>query len=85
MTVYPVAYGGGMLLAGPLGSSRRRRLLIAGTTLFALASTLAAVANRIEVLLLARAAGDRCLHRHGARARSCATCSVTAARRAPWR
>jgi len=56
MTVYLVAYGGGMLLVGPLSDHLgRRRLLIAGTTLFALASALAAFANRIEVLLVARA------------------------------
>ena len=56
MTVYLVAYGGGMLLVGPLSDHLgRRRLLIAGTSLFALASVLAACANRIEILLLARA------------------------------
>jgi len=56
MTVYLVAYGGGMLLVGPLSDHLgRRRLLIAGTTLFALASVLAAFANRIDVLLVARA------------------------------
>jgi MFS transporter, DHA1 family, multidrug resistance protein len=56
MTVYLFAYGGGMLLVGPLSDHLgRRRLLIAGTTLFALASALAACANSIEVLLLARA------------------------------
>jgi MFS transporter, DHA1 family, multidrug resistance protein len=56
MSVYLVAYGGGMLLVGPLSDHLgRRRLLIAGTTLFALASVLAACADRIEVLLLARA------------------------------
>jgi MFS transporter, DHA1 family, multidrug resistance protein len=56
MTVYLVAYGGGMLVVGPLSDHLgRRRLLIGGTTLFALASALAACANRIEVLLVARA------------------------------
>jgi DHA1 family bicyclomycin/chloramphenicol resistance-like MFS transporter len=45
-----------MLLVGPLSDHLgRRRLLIAGTSLFALASVLAACANRIEILLLARA------------------------------
>ena len=56
MTVYLVAYGGGMLLLGPLSDRLgRRRLLIAGTSLFALGSTLAAFANRIEMLMVARA------------------------------
>jgi DHA1 family bicyclomycin/chloramphenicol resistance-like MFS transporter len=56
LTVYLVAYGGGMLLVGPLSDHLgRRHLLIAGTSLFALASVLAACADRIEVLLLARA------------------------------
>jgi DHA1 family bicyclomycin/chloramphenicol resistance-like MFS transporter len=56
MTVYLIAYGGGMLVVGPLSDHLgRRRLLIGGTTLFALASALAACANRIEVLLVARA------------------------------
>jgi MFS transporter, DHA1 family, multidrug resistance protein len=56
ITVYLVAYGGGMLLLGPLSDHLgRRRLLIAGTALFALGSTLAALANRIDVLILARA------------------------------
>jgi len=56
MTVYLVAYGAAMLLLGPLSDHLgRRRLLIAGTILFALGSTLAAFANRIEVLMVARA------------------------------
>jgi DHA1 family bicyclomycin/chloramphenicol resistance-like MFS transporter len=56
MTVYLIAYGGGMLLVGPLSDHLgRRHLLIAGTALFALASALAACADRIEVLMLARA------------------------------
>jgi DHA1 family bicyclomycin/chloramphenicol resistance-like MFS transporter len=56
ITVYLVAYGGGMLLLGPLSDHLgRRRLLIAGAALFALGSTLAALANRIDVLMVARA------------------------------
>jgi DHA1 family bicyclomycin/chloramphenicol resistance-like MFS transporter len=56
MTVYLVAYGGSMLLVGPLSDHLgRRHLLIAGTAMFAMASALAACTNRIEVLMVARA------------------------------
>jgi DHA1 family bicyclomycin/chloramphenicol resistance-like MFS transporter len=56
MTVYLVAYGAAMLLVGPLSDHLgRRRLLVAGTIVFALGSACAAFANRIDVLMVARA------------------------------
>jgi MFS transporter, DHA1 family, multidrug resistance protein len=55
ITAYLVAYGGAMLLVGPMSDRfGRRHLLLAGTGLFAAASILAAFAWDIQALLWAR-------------------------------
>lgn len=57
VNAYVVAFAGLVLLAGRLGDRfGRRRLFIAGLTMFGAASALAAVAGSVEVLIAARAA-----------------------------